>query len=128
MIVVGLLFAWTVHAILVRTNEYLAAGDGPTNIHLWPQSAIWWFLPGIGALTLAWEITLQVWSLFGGRREADLFGYWTGLAVYLRGSRGPVDFDVRKALRWMALLFVLPIGILTALALSMHTTLRQNDI
>jgi hypothetical protein len=127
-IVVGLLLVWITHTALVRLNEYFAAADGPADIHLWPQSAIWWFLPGLGALALAWEITLQLWALFGDRREANLFGCWSGLGVSLRGSRGPVDFDVRKVLRWMALLLVLPIGILTALALPMHTNLRQDDI
>jgi hypothetical protein len=71
---------------------------------------------------------LQLWSIFGDRREADLFGYWSGLGVTFRYSGGPADYNVRKILRWMALLIALPIGILSALALPIHTSLRETDI
>lgn len=128
MIVVGVVLALATHAALVRANRYLASLDGHAQFVIFPQSAVWWFLPGFAAMTLAFEICLQLWSIFGDRREADLYGYWSGLSVRLRYMSAPADLDVRKILRWMALLIVLPIAILTFLALSVHTTLRQDAI
>src|SRR5258708_3254851 len=56
MVLVGVLFFFTTHAIFVWLNQYLAAADGPAEFTLWPQKAIWWFFPGFGALALSWEI------------------------------------------------------------------------
>jgi hypothetical protein len=118
-VVVGLAFTWSTHAALLWLNRSLANADGPARFELWPQSVIWWFFPGFGALALSWEITLQLWSYFGGRNEADLYSYW---------SSQRVGFDSRRVLRWVALLVVVPIGILTVLALPMHEALREHDI
>lgn len=70
MLAVGLLLAIGMHSVVVRLNHYLATADGPVDLVIWPESAIWWFFPGFGALALSWEITLKAWSLFGNREEA----------------------------------------------------------
>jgi len=119
MVVVGFLFAIGTHAALVGLNRAIAVPDGPARIYLWPQSAIWWFFPGFGALALSWEITLQIWSVLGGREDAPLYAQWTSLKA---------GFDSTRILRWMAVLIALPIGILTVLELSVHTALTQEDI
>jgi hypothetical protein len=120
MIAVAILFAWTTHHLLVSVNRYLAARDGPeTSLRLWPQAAIWWFFPGFGAVALCWEITLKLWSAFGQGDTARSYRLW---------SDGRAGFDCTRILRWMALLIALPIGVLTVLALPMHTALRQRDI
>src|SRR6266404_75549 len=119
MVVVGALFAFGTYAALLGLNRYLAMRDASTQFVLWPQSAIWWFFPGFGALVLSWEITLQLWTLFGHRADAELYNSWSSLKV---------GFNSAKLLRWMAVLIVLPIGVLTVLALPMHTALRQGDI
>lgn len=119
MVVVGVAFAFGTHAALVWLNRNFAAADGPTEFLIWPQSAIWWFFPGFGAVTLSWGITLDLWALFGHREDADLFAYWTSLKA---------GFASSKLLRRMAVLIALPIGILTILALSMHTAFRQDDL
>ncbi len=119
MVLVGVLFALSAHAAFVWLNRYLASTDGPAEFTLWPQNAIWWFFPGFGALTLSWEIILQVWSDLGNRENARLYNYW---------SIQKSGFDAPKFLRWMAVLIALPIGILTALALPMHAVLHQDDI
>jgi hypothetical protein len=115
----GILFALGSYEFFLRTNHFLASFDGPANFWIWPQSAIWWFFPMLGALTLSWELVLQVWARFGDRNEANLYSYW---------SCEKVGFKSRKMLRWMAILIALPVGLLTALALPMHTAIRQNDI
>jgi len=74
MIAVAALFAWATHHLLVSLNRYLATGDGPaTSPRLWPQTAIWWFFPGFGAVALCWEITLKLWSAFGRALTAQEF-------------------------------------------------------
>lgn len=119
MLVVGVLFAISTHAALVLFNKYFSMKDGPAEFRIWQQSVIWWIFPLFGAFALSWEIVMQLWSDFGNREEAHLYNYW---------SIQKSGFDVTKLLRWMAILIVLPIGILTVLALPMHAALRQNDI
>jgi hypothetical protein len=119
MCVVGVLLAWGLYAGLVGENRYLANKDHTALLVLYPQSAIWWFLPGFAALCLSWEITLQLMVLFGGRGEAESYSYWTSAKV---------GFDSTKVLRWMAAIIVLPIAILTFLELPVHVALGQDDI
>ena len=120
LIAVAVVFVWTTHHVLVALNHYLAASDGPeTSLHLWPQTAIWWFFPGFGALALCWEITHQLWSAFGQADTARSYRLW---------SDGRAGFDCTRILRWMALVIASPIGVLTVLALPMHTALRHQDI
>jgi hypothetical protein len=120
MISVAAVFVWTTHHVLVSLNRYLAASDGPAMLfQLWPQTAIWWFFPGFGALALCWEITLQLWSAFGPADIARSYRLW---------SDGRAGFDCTRILRWMALVIAAPIGVFTVLALPMHATLRHQDI
>jgi hypothetical protein len=119
MVGIGVLFADGSFAALLKTNRLLASFDGPANYWIWPQSAIWWFFPGFGAVTLSWEFVLQVWARFGNRDEANLYSYW---------SNQKLGFDATKLLRWMAILIALPVGIFTVLALPIHTALRQSGI
>ncbi len=119
MVVIGLLFAIGTQSALVWLNRYMATADGAAEFRIWPESAIWWFLPGLGALTLCWEMTLELWSIFGTREEARLYSYWSNMKA---------GFDATKLLRWMAILIALPIGIFTLLELPVHAALRQSDI
>ena len=120
IVAVALIFVWTTHYVLVSVNRYLAAGDGAeASLHLWPQTAIWWFFPGFGALALCWEITLQLWSAFGRADTARSYRLW---------SDGRAGLDCTRILRWMALVIAAPIGVLTVLALPMHASLRHEDI
>jgi hypothetical protein len=127
MVLIGVLFAWGTYRAFVTLSRHFAAVDGPAAFRLMPQTATWWFFPGLGALALSYEITLQTWSLFGNRREANLYSEWSNLKTASRGGRY-AGMDSRKVLRWMALVIALPIGILTALELSAHTSLHQSDI
>jgi hypothetical protein len=120
VIAIAVAFVWCTHYILVSLNHHLAASDGPgTWLHLWPQPAIWWFFPGFGAVALCWEITLQLWSAFGRADTARSYRLW---------SDSRAGLDCTRILRWMALVIAAPIGVLTALALPMHASLRSEDI
>ncbi len=117
--VVGIAFFWLTHLALVETNRALAASEGAAHFVLLPQTALWWFFPGFGALSLAWELTLLIWSTFGNKKRADLYDAW---------SARKAGFDSRRVLRIMALFIALPIGLLTFLALPMHDTLHETEI
>jgi hypothetical protein len=119
MVVVGVLFAISTHAALVLLNRYFSTSEGPAEFRVWQQGATWWILPGFGAVALSWEIVLQLWSDFGNREAAHLYNYWS---IQKSGFDGP------RLLRWLAVLVVLPIGVLTILALPMHAALLQDDI
>jgi hypothetical protein len=119
MIAIGVIFIVGVHTALVSINRHLAVSNGSTRLFILPQSAIWWFFPGFGALALSWDITLQLWGLLGNRETPRLYASWTSLKA---------GFDSTKMLRWMSAVVVLPIGVLTVLALPMHTALTQDSI
>jgi hypothetical protein len=119
MIAVGIAFAFLVNRALVTANRSFAEAVGPATFRLLPVAPIWWFFAGIGALCLSWEITLFLWSLFGDRNRIGRFIDWT----HQRGG-----FDSTRALRWMALLLALPIGVATLLAIPIHSSLCDDNI
>jgi hypothetical protein len=119
MVVIGIVFFWLTHLALVALNRGLAASEGPAYFVLLPQTAIWWFFPGFGALSLSWELTLLIWTTFGNQKEADLYDAW---------SSQKAGFDSRRVLRLMALFILAPIGLLTCLALREHDTLHDAEI
>jgi hypothetical protein len=126
MIAIGLLFAIGTHAILVAISNHLATTDSAPAIRLLPQTAIWWFFPGFGALALSWEITLQLWALFSDRRTVNLYCEWSDVTSAVWGR--DTGFNSRKALRFLAIILVLPIGVFTALALPMHALVTPEKI
>jgi heme/copper-type cytochrome/quinol oxidase subunit 2 len=119
MFAVMALFAFTTYNILRAANQYFADAEGPAQFQLLPSNVIWMFLPGFGALALSWEITLQVWSLFAGKKRVEHYVSW---------YHERAGFNSTRILRWMALLIVLPIGIATILAVPMHSTLNESEI
>ncbi len=118
-IVVGIAFVYFSHLALVAANRRFAEADGSATYHFFPSTAIWWFFPGCGALCLSWEITLFLWSLLSGRSKVNRFIDWTSECA---------GYDSTRALRWMALLIAVPIGIATFLAIPLHSSLRDDDI
>jgi|SRR5208337_1882775 len=128
MIGVGLLFLSGSWFALSWTNRFLAHSDGPVSFQFLPQSAIWWFFPGFGSLALSWELTLQIWALFGDRATVNLFSDWTNQSNVFWGRASYVGLDSRKVLRWLAMLIALPIGIFTVLALDMHASVGPDTI
>jgi hypothetical protein len=55
----------------------------------------------------------------GSPSDVEKYSYWTAQGI---------GFDSRRLLRWFVLVMVLPVGVLTVLALPMHMVLRENDI
>ena len=112
-------FAFLTHAMLVYLSRWYAALDGPASFRLFPQTAIWWFFPGFGALTLGYEIVLQLWSRFGDAGRVARYSAWSNLKS---------GFDGRRLLRWMALLIAAPIGGFTLLEVPSHVSLTDKVI
>jgi hypothetical protein len=112
-------FAFLMHALLVFLNGWWGALDGPSSFRLFPQTAIWWFFPGFGALTIGYEIVLQLWSRFGDAGRVVRYSEW---------SNSKAGFDGRRLLRWMALLIAAPIGIFTLLEVPVHVSLTDQVI
>jgi hypothetical protein len=119
IVVVGIFFALSTDRALVRLNRYIGALDGPADFRIWPSWAMWWFLAGFGAVTLAWPIVLQFWADFISRPAANSFNYWWAQSV---------GYDTTRAVERLALFLTAPIGIFTLLALPTHVSLRKNDI
>ena len=119
IIIVGVTFAFSMHALFVSLNRYASTSQNLDGLRLWPQPAIWWFFPGFGALTISWELVLLLWSWFGNHHEAHLYESW---------SNRRAGIDCTKVLRWMGLLVALPIGVFTTLAIPMHATLGASGI
>jgi hypothetical protein len=117
LVIVGLVFP--IHALLVFLNGWYAGLDGAASFRLFPQTAIWWFFPGFTALTVGYEIVLQLWSRFGDAGRVARYSAW---------SNAKAGFDGRRLLRWMALLIAAPIGIFTLLEIPVHVSLTDRAI
>jgi hypothetical protein len=129
MIAVGAIFLLGTWQALTDISRYFAALDGPALFLFMPQTAIWWFFPGFGALALSWELTLQLWALFGDRVKVNLFSDWANQSSRFWGGHGRyAGMDSRKVLRWMALLIATPIGFFTVQALNMHAAIGPDTI
>jgi hypothetical protein len=107
------------YRLLMVANQVIADSDGPTVFRLPPTKALWIFLPLFGAISLSWGFTLFLFSLTGERDR---------IARYVEWGNQRVGFDAGRALRWMALVLVLPIGVATLLAVPMHSSLHDDDV
>ena len=119
MLMTGIGIALALHFLLLGLNRLGAVLEGPFERVIWPQAAIWWILPVFAGLVLAWETTLGVWSLFGDRKEAARYAYWT---------MATAGFDGVRVLRLMIVIIGIPGLVLTLLAVPEHDLLRQKDI
>lgn len=100
-------------------NKWLAALDGPAAYRLYPSAAIWWFFPGFGALTIGWLMMEFLLPYALGKKTAEVYLYWTSARAGLNAS---------KVFRWGALAVAGPIGILTILALPVHSSFRDDAL
>lgn len=119
IVLVGAVFAVGTYSSLVWLNRYIAATEGQSELLLWPDNATWWFFPMFGALSLSWEIVLQLWTNFGNRAKAHSYNYWWAHSA---------GFDSTRLLRWLSVFITLPIGILTVFALPTHIALHEDYI
>ena len=121
VIVAGTFFVLTV-GLLYDMNRRIAWSDLPQGFSIQPEFAIWLFFPFFGAMTLSFEITLRIWTLFSGKGLVNLYVEWA--ADQPKSYRGgEVYYDSRRVFGWLASLTAVPIGVFTVLALPMHATI-----
>ena len=125
---IGIAFLLLAHAALVSLSQFMVDSDGIAGYRVPYQVSIWWLFPGFGAICLCFEIALQIWALFAGPAIVNLYCRWESKQPKKTRYGGVTYYDTRKTLRWLALLIGLPVGILTALALNMHTTSGDDGL
>lgn len=119
MLLIGAVIGYESYELLLHLNQYFADAEGPASFQLLPSKAIWWFLPLFASLSLPWEIVFQIWRKFGNELEALQYAAW---------SNAKSGFDCTRALRWMAVIILVPIAIFTIPATPMHTTLHDDGL
>lgn len=122
-----LLFLFGVHALLIFLNARLAALDRHALFTFLPRPANWWGFPVVGAISLSWEITLQIWSLLGHRATANEYREWGKTAPLIFGGHIFV-LNAQKFFQWAAMFIALPVGVYTLLDLNEHTTFNSESM
>jgi hypothetical protein len=102
-------FLFGVHALLIFLNARLAALDRNALFTFLPGPSNWWGFPLVGAISLSWEITLQIWSLLGHRATANEYREWGKTAPLI--FRGHIfALNLQKFFQWVAMFIALPVG------------------
>lgn len=107
-------------------NHHMAGPAVSSQLQLFPDPIIWWFFAGFGALTLPWEITLQLWALFGHRRTVFLYRQWQKRPTF--DYKGGEYKNELGLYHWFILLIAVPAGAGNMLALNMRSTLGPESI
>ena len=100
-------------------NHLIASSDGPAELVVLPGNYLWFFFPIFGGITLAWELVLRLWAIFGDRKTAEAYKRW---------SDAKTGFRATSLLRWMIVGLALPIGIANILAVPMRASFMQTEI
>jgi len=126
-VITFLLFFFGVHALLIFLNARLASLDRTALFTFLPEPGNWWGFPLVGAISLSWEITLQIWSLLGHRATANEYREW--------GKTAPLNFrghifvlNAQKFFQWAAMFIALPVGAYTLLDLNEHTSFNPESM
>jgi hypothetical protein len=99
-------------------NHAWAALDKNAVLHLYPTAVLWCFFPGFAALSIPWPFTVWLLRRLGRTDEAD------AIAEDSNQKSGVNSFLVMK---WMSFGLVVPIGVLTVLALPMHLSIGDHE-
>lgn len=125
-VAVALVYFFVVHAALRALSLHLAQKDGPAQFTVMYQPAIWWGTAGVGGFCLAWEITIQIWSLFAKRTTIRLYRAWVKHAPF--EYKGGLFRNQLRFWHWCAAILVLPITVASVLALNMHCLFGPSSV
>jgi hypothetical protein len=118
-VAIGIVIAIGGYFLLLGTNRLLAKADGSALAQIYPPSEIWCFLPGFAALALPWPLTIAI------LRHST----YRGEAAYIETEAGGQSgFDCFRVMAGLNIFIVLPIAVLTLLALPERLTLKDNQI
>jgi hypothetical protein len=115
----GLLMVVGGYFALVGINHWIGGSGKPALETVFPETAIWWFLPGFASLLLPWIVTL--WLL---RR----FGYAGQAARIVAKGNEKTGFNGERVMHLLGWFMVLPIGLFTIAALPMHLSVYADEI
>lgn len=118
-LLVAIVLGFITYEALVWANRSLALHEGSSAFVLLPSKWIWFFLPLFGGISLAWELTLRLWAMWGDSRQVRAYENW---------SNAKAGFDATRVLWILAMVVVLPIGIATLLAIPIHTCINERGI
>lgn len=119
MVAVGTSFGFGSYSLLIWANRAWASPDAASVFQVLPDHSTWFFFPFFGAICLAWEMTLRLWIVFGNASQARLYESW---------SNAKTGFNATRVLRLIALVIVAPIGLLTLLAVPIHTSIGAEGL
>jgi hypothetical protein len=100
-------------------NHLLANLDGSAEFTVLPGDYLWFFFPLFGGITMAWEVVLRLWAIFGDRKAAEAYRRW---------SDEKTGFRATSLLRWMIVGLALPIGVANALAIPMRASFMPTEM
>lgn len=118
LLVVGA-FLLSSTSLLRISNAWLANLEGSAASTLYPSSAIWWIVPILGSILISWPATSRILPYFLGEKKAAQYIYWT---------HHKSGFDADKVFRWGTVGITLPLGLITVLAIPVHTTFHDSEM
>jgi len=104
---------------LYGANRLWASFDNDAVLSVYPDSAIWCFLPGFATMLIPWITTL--WLL---RR----FSYAAQAAEIVTKGNAKMNVNGERVMHWLAWGILLPIAIFTLPAIPMHLTIDDNAV
>lgn len=118
---------FSTHYALAALSDKLTSSNPTAVIRVPYQPIVWWIFPVVGGFTMAWELTLQVWSLFGRREMANQYRELAKSFVSTyRGRTGA--YQTQTFMKWASLVLAAPIGVFSLLALNMHTNFEAAGV
>jgi hypothetical protein len=119
-------YCFGVQAALKSLSIHLAEKDDPAVFRVMYQPAIWWGAAGVGCFCLAWEITIQIWSMFTSRQTISLYREWVKGEPF--EYKGGLFRNQLRFWHWCAVVVVLPVSVASILALNMHSNLGMSSM
>jgi hypothetical protein len=100
-------------------NHLWAEGESIAILRLYPDVAMWCFLPAFAAITIPWPLTVWLLRRSGRSDEAGSID---------SDSSEKVGFDSFKVMTWLSIWLVGPIAWFTLLAIPMHLSITESEV
>jgi hypothetical protein len=113
----GIGFALTFF-LLRGANHLWARADAPATLTLYATPWLWLFFPLFSALALPWPLTVWYLRRVGRKDEADSICD----NADLRGG-----MDSFRVMKWLGIVLVGPVAVLTLLAIPIHLSLGDSE-
>jgi hypothetical protein len=118
-VTMGIAIAVAGYFSLLAANHLFAKADGPPLAYAFPVAVSWCFLPGFAALSIPWPLTLMLLRRSTYHDEARYIESEANLKS---------GFDCFRVMAMLNIFLVLPIAVLTLLALPERLTLTNHEI